>query len=147
MARRATTPTQSKPVPVPRAVLELGVAMAVADRWQLGIAERAHLIGVPQGTLYRWLNDGTPSALPAHVRERIGHVVAIDLAAQAFYGPGTALAADAVRRQGTAPNDRDPALPLCLQSTFALTEVRRAFEHRAGGSVASTMMPSLLPSV
>jgi hypothetical protein len=122
---------------------DLRLFLQVADRWRLSTKERAVALRVPASTLYRWLHRSVPATLPPDASERIGHLLAIDLAAQACYGPGTALANDAVRRPGTAPDNVHPAWPLCCDTTAALVAVRHGFEARAGGAPILTLGPML----
>jgi hypothetical protein len=73
-------------------------------------------------------------------RERIAHVIGIDVATQAFYGLNSANAASHIRRPHTAPNGEGTALDVMLTGLPGLAEVRRHIEALGGGSVAASML-------
>ena len=91
----------------------------------------------------QWVAGNIDPDTATAVGTRLGYLLAIDLAAQAYYGLGTGLAAEAVRRPGTAPDDVSAAFPLLSIDLAALVAVRRGFEQRAGGAHILTVAPLL----
>lgn len=113
----------------------------VADRWQLDIEERLTLLGgIARSTHWEWTHERPPRALTVDQRERIAHVIGIDVATQAFYGLNSANAASHIRRPHTAPNGEGTALDVMLTGLPGLAEVRRHIEALGGGSVAASML-------
>ena len=113
----------------------------VADRWALGTEERLTLLGgIGRTTHYQWTHEQPPRTLSPDQRERIAHVIGIDVATQAFYGVGSPNAATHVRRPHTAPNGEGTALSVMLTGLPGLAEVRRHVEALGGGSVAASLL-------
>lgn len=116
----------------------LAVALRLTDH------ERAAVLALSSDQYAQWLTGDIDADITTAVGVRLGHLLAIDLAAQAIYGPGTELAAGAVRRLDTAPNGVDAALPLLSGSVDDLLALRVEFEARAGGAHIITVAPALL---
>lgn len=124
--------------------LDVQLFARLAVVWHLTDRERAALLALSSDQYAQWLTGDIDAGVATVVGVRLGHLLAIDLAAQATYGPGTELAAGAVRRLGTAPNGVDAALPLLSGSVDDLLALRVQFEARAGGAHIITVAPALL---
>ena len=116
----------------------------LAVAWRLTDRERAAMLALPADHYAQWLTGDIDADVASVVGTRLGHLLAIDLAASAYYGPGTELAAGAVRRLGTAPDGVGAAFPLLNGDVTALVAVRHAFEALAGGAHILTVAPALL---
>lgn len=58
------------------AATEIGVFLALADRWGLNVDEQLKLLGNPaRSTYFKWKKDG--SALPDDARERLSNLLAV----------------------------------------------------------------------
>lgn len=125
--------------------LDVRLFKGLAAVWQLTGAEQASVLALTPALHERWVSGDIDPDFATAVGTRLGHLLSIDLAAQACYGPGTALAAEAVRRQGTAPDGVGAAFPLLSRDLSALVAVRHAFEQRAGGAHILTVAPFLAP--
>jgi len=120
----------------------------VADRWMLTIEERCALLGgIAHSTYWRWTHAHTPRTLTVDQRERITHIIGIDVATQAYYGVNTENAATHVRRSHTAPNGDGTALDVMLTGLPRIADVRRHIEALGGGSIATYLFTEYHPSV
>jgi hypothetical protein len=124
--------------------LDVQLFARLAVSWHLTDRERAVVLALSSDQYAQWLTGDIDADVATAVGARLGHLLAIDLAANAFYGSGTELAAGAVRRSGTAPNGVDSAFPLLSGSVDDLIVVRVAFEARSGGAHIITVAPALL---
>jgi len=101
----------------------------IADRWMLTIEERCALLGgIARSTYWRWTHAHPPRTLTLDQRERITHIIGIDVATQTYYGVNTENAATHVRRSHTAPNGDGTALDVMLIGLAGLVAVRRHVE-------------------
>ena len=128
---------------LPSAGLDVRLFERLAAVWRLTDDERSAVLALSPEQYTGWLTGSVNSEVAHAVGVRLGHLLAIDLAAQANYGPGTELAADAVRRRGTAPDGVDAAFPLLAGDVATLIAVRCVFEARAGGTHILTVAPLL----
>lgn len=107
----------------------------IADRWRLSVEERCILLGgIARSTHYEWTHERPPRTLLLDQRHRIGHVLGIDVATQAFYGLASANAASHITRPHTAPNGEGTALSVMLTGLPGLAAVRQHMEALCGGS-------------
>ena len=113
----------------------------IADRWELSGEERCALLGgISRTTYYEWTHDKPPRALSIDQFHRIAHVIGIDVATQAFYGPGSANAATHIRRPHTAPNGEGTALDVMRTGLPGLAAVRQHLEVLGGGSAVAARL-------
>jgi hypothetical protein len=119
----------------------IGLFTRIADRWGLSVEERMTLLGgVGRTTLYQWTHEQPPRALSFDQVERIAHVIGIDVATQAFYGPGSPNATTHIWRPHTAPNGEGTALSVMLTGLPGLAAVRRHLEALGGGSTVAALL-------
>lgn len=124
----------------------IGLFTRIADRWGLSIEERMTLLGgIGRTTHYQWTHEQPPGALSFDQIERIAHVIGIDVATHAFYGPGSPNAATHVRRPHTAPNGEGTALSVMLTGLPGLATVRRHLEALGGGSTVAALLDTYRP--
>lgn len=134
---RPKSPLRSAEGDVPALI---GLFTQIADRWKLSIEERTELLGrIGRTTHYEWTREKPPEELSVDQRERIAHIIGIDVATQAFYGFDSPNAATHIRRPGTAPNGEGTALELMLTGIPGLRDVRRHVEALGGGSVVAAL--------
>jgi len=115
----------------------------IADRWKLTVEQRLRLLGgIARSTHWEWTQQHPPRSLSVDQRERIAHVIGIDVATQAFYGVNSENAATHVRRPHTAPNGEGTALDVMLTGLPGLAEVRRHIEALGGGSAVASLLAS-----
>lgn len=113
----------------------------IADRWGLSVEERLHLLGgIGRTTHWEWANERPPRTLTVDQRERIAHVIGIDVATQAFYGVNSPNASSHVRRPHTAPNGEGTALGVMLTGLPGLAAVRWHMEALGGGSAVASLL-------
>jgi len=93
----------------PDAAPLLDIFTRIADRWSLSLEEQLRLlVSVGRTTLWQWTHEQPPRSLSSDQRERMAHLIGIDVATHAFYGVGSAIAAidnrrPARHRTATAP--------------------------------------------
>ena len=142
--RRRWTLPEHKGAVLASAGLDVRLFERLAAVWRLTDDERSAVLALSPEQYTGWLTGSVNSEVAHAVGVRLGHLLAIDLAAQANYGPGTELAADAVRRRGTAPDGVAAAFPLLAGDVATLIALRRVFEHRAGGIHILAIAPTIM---
>ncbi len=134
-ARPRTRPVEADAAPL------LDIFSRIADRWSLSLEEQLRLLGgVGRTTLWQWTHEQPPRSLSSDQRERVAHLIGIDVATHAFYGVGSANAATHIRRPRTAPNGDGTALDVMLSGMEGLAAVRRHVEALGGGSVVAAQL-------
>jgi|GEM_PF-205078 len=110
----------------------------IADRWMLTTDERRNLLGgIARSTHGKWTHENPLRTLTFDQRERIAHIIGIDVATQAFYGVNSENAVTHVRRPHTAPNGGGTALAVMLTGLAGLADVRRHIEALAGRNIVT----------
>ena len=110
----------------------------VADWWELTVDERLTLLGgISRTTHFEWTHERPPRSLSIDQRQRIAHVVGIDVATHQFFGVRSENARTYVRRPRTAPDGEHTALQVMLTGLPGLASVRHHLEVLCGGSAAS----------
>jgi uncharacterized protein (DUF2384 family) len=137
MARRQHATRHPEPEDDTPVLLEL--FREIADRWELPVEARLALLGgISRTTHYEWTRKAPPRSLTPDQRDRIAHVIGIDVATQAFYGPGSENARTHIHRPHTAPNGEGTALAVMMSGLPGLAAVRQHLELLGGGSVVAS---------
>ncbi len=126
----------------------LNIFTRIADRRPLSLEEQLRLlVGVGLTTLWQWTHQQPPrSSLSSDQRERMAHLIGIDVATHAFYGVGSAIAATHIRRPRTAPNGDGTALDVMLSGMEGLSDDLQTAQAEVGHHLAHTVASATLPN-
>lgn len=108
-----------------KSVALIAMFTQIGDRWGLSPEERATLLDISVDALRQWQAGHIPAVLPPDQRERIAHVIGIDVGTHVFYGLLSPNAASHVRRLHTSPDGNSTALEVMLTGgTAGIAAVR-----------------------
>jgi uncharacterized protein (DUF2384 family) len=110
----------------PSARIAVNAFKKLADRWELGQAERARLLGRSDRTAYRWAGGAGRADRPLHrdTLERIALLIGIHEDVRVVLGPGEA-ASGWLRRPNADFGGRTPLEHLLGGNVADIVDVRR----------------------